>query len=504
MLAHAVALGHLPLDDLGGRRCPPPRRAAGTRVIYASIAARTAASTRSTDGYVEPLDGAGRVRRVGRGDARRSARPATRTPPPGSWRRARPRSRRSAAPRAARPRARTAPPPRAAPRRRAARGCAGRARRPTALLGARARPPAPRSTTAALQATITRSSPSRTVRAPAQRHGVVLLGHLVLDQPVAAQRLAEQHRVGIADRRRAAGPWRRTRSPASRPSGPASCAYLASCASECSSGVRTLPPNGARIDHRHPVAALRAVAHPRHLALDLVERLAAEAEELQLGDRDQAAAAEPDRRARRSRPRPAACRRRGRRRSAPAGRRSRGTRRRADADVLAEHQDALVALELAASAERIASTIVMTGHQPLLRRGAPRAGRLTRRGRLGVDVVEIASAPGRRRAPRPRRPPRRTRPELGVSAASAASSTRPARRQVRAHARDRVERPPLLELLGVDVARRVVGGVVRAQPVGARLDQRRALPRARPRHGARDASCTANRSLPSTSSPAIP
>src|SRR3954468_2545430 len=35
----------------------------------------------------------------------------------------------------------------------------------------------------------------------AQRDGVVLLGHLVLDQPVAAQRLAEEHGIRIADRR---------------------------------------------------------------------------------------------------------------------------------------------------------------------------------------------------------------------------------------------------------------------------------------------------------------
>jgi hypothetical protein len=58
--------------------------------------------------------------------------------------------------------------------------------------------------------------------------------------------------------------------------------------------VRTLPPNGGADDHRHPVAALRAEAHPGDLALDLVEGLAAEAEELQLADRHQPAAGQPD------------------------------------------------------------------------------------------------------------------------------------------------------------------------------------------------------------------
>jgi hypothetical protein len=50
-------------------------------------------------------------------------------------------------------------------------------------------------------------------------------------------------------------------------------------------------------DHRHAVRALRAEAVARDLALDLMERLRAEAEELQLGDRYQPAARQPDRRA---------------------------------------------------------------------------------------------------------------------------------------------------------------------------------------------------------------
>jgi hypothetical protein len=47
-------------------------------------------------------------------------------------------------------------------------------------------------------------------------------------------------------------------------------------------------------DHRHRVSALGAEAHSRDLTFDLVEGLAPEAQELQLGDRDEAAHGESD------------------------------------------------------------------------------------------------------------------------------------------------------------------------------------------------------------------
>ena len=170
----AVALGGAqPRHDAGGRataarRSPcrsgsrrgPGARGRGRRRPRARRRRRPSAmpsptsgsrnSTGATSGLQRGPDAApGRARPTGRsgprpspaGTARRapprgrSAPAATRTPPPGSSRRARRRTRRSAAPRARRAPARCARPPRAARRRRAARGCAGRARRPTALGG---------------------------------------------------------------------------------------------------------------------------------------------------------------------------------------------------------------------------------------------------------------------------------------------------------------------------------------------------------------------------------
>ena len=127
----------------------------------------------------------------------------------------------------------------------------------------------------------------------AQRDGVVLLGNLVLDQPVAAQRLAEEHRVGIADRlgqhplRVARG--RRHDDLQARRVG---VLRLMGVGVQLG-GAHVAAPRRTN-DHRHGVGALRAVGVARDLTLDLVEGLAAEAQELQLGDRDHPAAGEAD------------------------------------------------------------------------------------------------------------------------------------------------------------------------------------------------------------------
>src|SRR4051794_24505292 len=179
---------------------------------------------------------------------------------------------------------------------------------------------------------------------PARGDGEVLLGHLVLDQAVATQRLAEQDRVRVAD-------------------GVGEHALGVACGG----GHEHLEPGrpdvlrlvgigvqfrGAHVaaerradDHRHPEAALRAEPHPGHLAFDLVEGLAAEAQELQLGDGHEAAAGQADRR-------PDDGRLRERHVYDPVRAEARlqavrGAEDAAvDADVLAEQDDALVALEL--------------------------------------------------------------------------------------------------------------------------------------------------------------
>ena len=132
------------------------------------------------------------------------------------------------------------------------------------------------------------------------------------------------------------------------------------------------------------------------------------------------------------------------------------------------------------SVERIASIIVISA---ISRPPAPPRGALGVQapGRPRVDVVEERLGAGRR-----------ARLRLGEGGVDLGAQLlhqlllgglvdQPLGGQVAAHARDRVEGAALLELDGVDVARRVVGGVVRAHAVGAGLDQRRPLPRPRPR-----------------------
>ena len=142
----------------------------------------------------------------------------------------------------------------------------------------------------------------------------------------------------------------------------------------------------------------------------------------------------------------------------------------------------------APSVERIASIIVISAISgpPAERPGgrAPaRAHRLAavRSARAGVDVVEDPLGAGRGA--------RLRLGEGGVDLGAQLLHQRllgglvdqPLRRQMAAHALDRVEGAVLVELDRIDVARRVVGGVVRAHAVGPGLDERRPLPRPRPR-----------------------
>ena len=140
-------------------------------------------------------------------------------------------------------------------------------------------------------------------------------------------------------------------------------------------------------DHRHAEAALGAEAHPGDLTLDLVERLAAEPEELELGHRHEPAAGQPDRRADDDRLRErhvddAVV--------AEAGLQPVGGAEDAavDADVLAEQDDTRSSRSSSAPRlARIASTIVMTA----ISASSPvAAGALPAQtaGRVGVHVVE--------------------------------------------------------------------------------------------------------------------
>ena len=192
-------------------------------------------------------------------------------------------------------------------------------------------------------------------------------------------------------------------------------------------------------DHRHRVAALGAVAVAGELALDLVERLAAEAEELQFGHRHQPAAGQADRRA--------DDRRLGQRGvddalGAEALLQAVGGAEHAavDADVLAEHDaPARRAPSRRPSAEHIASTIDMTvtHARPVSRPlgalgGEPRGGR-----RLHVVEEHLRR---RRAAPASTSATAASNSASSCSPAAASaprrSSPRPARS--RAHARMRI------------------------------------------------------------------
>ena len=106
-----------------------------------------------------------------------------------------------------------------------------------------------------------------------------------------------------------------------------------------------------------------------------------------------------------------------------------------------------------------------TRRAPPRRAGAPRR----RRGRTSTAARGRAS-PGSPRGPaRPARRPRAS------TASKNAWSAMPLRGQVGLEPRDRVPQLPRLDLGRDAVAGRVVGGRVRAHPVGEGLDERRAL-----------------------------
>ena len=177
---------------------------------------------------------------------------------------------------------------------------------------------------------------------------------------------------------------------------------------------RVDPAAGRRAhDQRAGQPSSRAVAQPRGLVHELVDRRVDEAAELDLGDRAEALRGQPDRHARDRRPRRAACRAPARRRSAssspsvarktpPSTPTSSPRTRTAGSSAMAR-----------ASAMLTASTIVSVGHRDQLSPSscAPLRRELSRG--LGEREVEhrarVGAAASRGTPRRPRRPVRRTR-----------------------------------------------------------------------------------------------
>ena len=119
---------------------------------------------------------------------------------------------------------------------------------------------------------------------------------------------------------------------------------------------------------------------------------------------------------------------------------------------------------------------------------------------LGVDVVEDADRLARS-APQASRRAARGRQPVGIGGDLALELVveRARAREQRLDARDRVAAAPALDLVLVAVARRVVGGRVRAHAVGDGLDERRAVAaRGRGRAPSASPRGTASTSLPST------
>ena len=131
-------------------------------------------------------------------------------------------------------------------------------------------------------------------RAELDRH--VTVGDLVAHEPVAAQRLEEENRIGVADRaeKHPLGVGGRRRGDEFE------SGHL---------GEHRLEPVGVQLRGAHPatvgcpdrhlgvVSTVRPVAPSGELVADLVKRLQTESEELQLRHRHEAGRGQPDRRA---------------------------------------------------------------------------------------------------------------------------------------------------------------------------------------------------------------
>ena len=120
-----------------------------------------------------------------------------------------------------------------------------------------------------------------------ERHGVVGVGHVAADGAVHLLVLEEEDRVLVADRRaeQAAGVVRGRRDDdlEARHVGEERLDRLRVVERAVDAAAVRRPDR-----HRHAVAVVRAVAHPRRLGHDLVERREDEVGELDLGDRPQA------------------------------------------------------------------------------------------------------------------------------------------------------------------------------------------------------------------------
>ena len=131
---------------------------------------------------------------------------------------------------------------------------------------------------------------------PAQRHRVVPRRHLAADRAVHLLVLEEQHRVVVADR----GPEQALGVVGRRRDDDLEARDVGEERLDRLRVVQRAVDAAAvrRADHhRHAEPVVRAVAHPRRLGHDLVERRVDEVRELDLGDRPQAVHRGADRRA---------------------------------------------------------------------------------------------------------------------------------------------------------------------------------------------------------------
>ncbi len=181
------------------------------------------------------------------------------------------------------------------PRRRAGPGCAGRAPRPRSPPGRASSAASSATWVIALQVMTVTSVPARAVRACPSGTTTSPSGTSSRTSRYPLQRLEEQHGVGIADRRQqhplGVGCGRRHDHLQPRHLGED---RLETVGVE----LRGAHPAAVRRAERHlgVIAAVGAVSPAGELVADLVERLKAETQELQLGHRHEAGGGQADRR----------------------------------------------------------------------------------------------------------------------------------------------------------------------------------------------------------------
>ena len=217
------------------------------------------------------------------------------------------------------------------------------------------------------QVTSVRSVPSRSTKQRSSGSAAPLSATSSLSSAVEPRRLEEHHRVGIADRgeQQPVGAARR---------GGDDHAQARDVREQRLGALRVVL---GRMDaaahrraqhHRAGEPAARAVAQPRRMVDELVDRRIDEAQELDLGDRPQALRGQADRQAGDQPPRRAACPAPARRRSGRAARRWRGIRRRRRPRPRRARSRSSSSAMARASARLIASTRVDLSHGSCLPR----------------------------------------------------------------------------------------------------------------------------------------